>query len=90
MVTFALIILFGCTAYVLIKLWIKAVNWIFGYTPKGKNPYIDAHKRKFKNDRDYEEYLKWLNTDQRRDIPFEKVKTKRDAEFEKAFKDTIK
>jgi len=90
MVTLGLIILFGCTGYVLIKLWIKAVNWIFGHKPKGKNPYIDAHRRKFKNDKDYNDYIEWLNYEKRRDIPFEKVKTNRDAEFEKSFKDTIK
>ena len=72
-------------AYLLIKYWIKFVNWLIP-TPKQKqqkvefNPYIEQHRMKMKNDKWYEEYLEWLDKNGG-DIPFEKWKTEEEKKF---------
>ena len=53
------------------------IGWlIFG---KPENPYIKTHKRKWKNNSDYKEYLRWLHK-QGGDVPLNKANFKEDVE----------
>lgn len=54
------------------------VGWlIFG---DRENPYIKTHKRKWKNEVHYQEYLKWLDK-KGGDMPLKEVKFKEDVEI---------
>lgn len=44
------------------------------------NPYIKAHRSKWKNDRNYFAYLRWLSK-KGGDIPIEQIKTKEEIEL---------
>ena len=55
------------------------VGWlIFG--KKTTNPYIKTHKRKWQNELDYREYIKWLDR-QGGDLPLKEVQFKDDVEI---------
>lgn len=57
----------------LILFWICFSFWYQKREKKKKsleNPYIDFHKRKIKNDTDYEKYLKWCEKELK--IPMDK------------------
>ena len=47
---------------------------------KEKNPYIRAHKKKWKNEKYYDRYIKWLNR-KGGDLPIKEVKTKEEKEL---------
>lgn len=47
---------------------------------KEKNPYINAHKKKWKNEKYYDRYLKWLDS-KGGDLPIKEVKTKEEKEL---------
>lgn len=47
---------------------------------KEKNPYIKAHKKKWKNEKYYDRYLKWLDKSGG-DLPIKEVKTKEEKEL---------
>lgn len=47
---------------------------------KKENPYIKTHKRKWKNERDYQEYLRWLDK-KGGDSPLNEVKFVNDLEI---------
>ena len=49
------------------------------------NPYIDYHKSKMKNDKDYDEYLKWLDKNGN-GVPVEKQLTPEDKKAENKIK----
>jgi len=51
---------------------------VFGRKPK--NPYIDSHKQKWKNESDYKEYLKWLS-DNGGDVPFPELKLNHEVNY---------
>ena len=54
------------------------VGWlIFG---DRENPYIKTHKRKWENDKNYKEYLRWLDK-QGGDNPLNKADFKEDIEI---------
>ena len=49
--------------FALCYLWVKVVFSVFAYinTRRNSNPYINAERVKMKNDKDYENYLKWMD-----------------------------
>ena len=47
---------------------------------KEKNPYIRAHTKKWKNERYYDKYIKWLDR-KGGDAPIKEVKSKEDKEL---------
>lgn len=49
--------------------------------PKKKNPYIEFHKLKENNDKNYDAYLEWLQI-KGEGVPIEKVQTKEDKKAE--------
>lgn len=55
------------------------VGWLF-FGNKTENPYIKTHKRKWKNERDYQEYLRWLDK-KGGDSPLNEVKFVNDLEI---------
>jgi len=74
---------------VVIALFIFLVGfWIFGKSQRQEqfNPYIKAHKKKWKMQKRYQEYLKWLDK-KGGDVPFDEIKYKPEAE---AFKEIEK
>lgn len=84
-----MIILAIPATYYLCKWWVKGVFWVFGNPLKRqRNLYINAHRVKIDNDRQYDEYLKWLNK-KGEGVPIPKVMTKEDAEAEKQIKRLI-
>lgn len=55
---------------------------IIGYaifSNKHVNPYIKIHRRKWQNEKDYEDYIKWLDK-QGGDLPLKEVKMNDDIE----------
>lgn len=68
--------------------WVRAVGSLFDWLEKKKsgtdvnNPYIRTHLSKIKNDKKYQEYLKWLDQNGG-DMPVEKLRTREEFEFEK-------
>jgi amino acid permease len=52
------------------------------------NPYIELHKLKFENDKNYNEYLKWLHK-KKGDIPFNKIERIEDVKYKKAIDDIL-
>ena len=61
--------------------------FVFGFVFVGwlifcdrENPYIKAHKRKWENDKNYKEYLRWLDK-QGGDNPLNKADFKEDIEI---------
>ena len=58
--------------------------WIFGKRQRTEqfNPYIKAHLRKWKYEKWYQEYLKWLDK-KGGDIPLPEIKTPEDVKAEK-------
>lgn len=44
-----------------------------------RNPYIRAHKKKWRTQKDYEDYIDWLNKNGG-DLPIKEVKFKEDME----------
>lgn len=65
------------------------VFYIGFYFFRKRNPYISAHKRKWQNEKDYEEYLKWLDRN-KGDNPLKKVDTEEDAELLKEVEQILK
>ena len=45
------------------------------------NPYIELHKLKFENDKNYNEYLNWLHK-KKGDIPFKKIERIEDVNYQ--------
>lgn len=77
----------------LIYSWVKVMNLIFNplisrlekknaRRLKNDNPYVIAHKLKFKNDAMYDEYIQWLD-ENGGDLPFDKMKTQEELKVEK-------
>lgn len=54
-------------------------GWLL-FGDKTENPYIKTHKRKWKNELHYQEYLKWLDK-RGGDLPLMEVKFKEDVEI---------
>lgn len=82
-----LVIIGIVVAVTLSYLWVKIVNWLIP-NPKKEvidNPYIKAQLIKDKNDRDYEEYIQWMEKNSS-GVPFKKVMTKEELEAEKKIK----
>lgn len=53
------------------------IGWlIFG---KRENPYIRKHKSKWRNDKEYQEYLKWLSS-KGGDVPLNKTHLREEEE----------
>lgn len=50
-----------------------------------QNPYIKAQLIKDKNDRDYEEYIQWMEKNSS-GVPFQKIISREDFEAEKKIK----
>ena len=76
----------------LIYSWVKLVNSIFIYFVKKSknkqskvssipNPYIETHLLRRRNDKDYEDYLNWLDKTGG-DLPVKKVLTREEWEFQ--------
>lgn len=86
-----LVIIGIVVAVTLSYLWVKFVMWMFSFLlPKEnksviENPYIKAQLIKDKNDRDYEEYLKWMEKHSS-GVPFQKIMSREDFEAEKKIK----
>lgn len=55
------------------------IGWLF-FGDKDSNPYIKTHKRKWRNEKDYRSYLKWLDK-QGGDAPLKEVKFMEDVEI---------
>ncbi|MDI9256323.1 hypothetical protein [Flavobacterium sedimenticola] len=84
-IVYTALILIGIAASVL---WCKAVFWFFGKLEKRinkkkiaeqNNPYIQAHKAKMLNDKNYEEYLDWMAKNAH-GVPVPKMMTREDWE----------
>lgn len=45
-----------------------------------KNPYISTHKKKWQNEKDYEQYIKWLDNNGG-DLPLPKIKFRGDIDL---------
>lgn len=62
-------------------LWVKFVFSIFGLINKKRvpvlNPYIEAQKLIIENDKNYEDYLNWMDK-KGSGVPLEKIMTKED------------
>lgn len=56
---------------------------------KENNPYIEAHKLKVQNDKNYEEYIDWLDKNGG-GVPFAKVETKEDKEASQTIKNLFR
>ncbi|MGC6401829.1 MAG: hypothetical protein ACON4A_00100 [Flavobacteriaceae bacterium] len=73
--------------YVLCRLWIKFVNWIFNVPnskvdePDLENPYILHHIIREMNHDNYDKYLEWMDKNNK-SLPIKKVLTKEEWEFE--------
>lgn len=52
------------------------------------NPYIDIHKKKWQNEKDYEDYIDWLDK-QGGDLPLKEVKMNDDLEVLKEISKNI-
>jgi hypothetical protein len=80
--------------------WVKFVYWIFSkleskHQPaqpiekeKG-NPYIAYQLFKEKNDKDYQEYLEWMNSREDAGVPIKKLQAREDREAEEKIKKLI-
>lgn len=58
------------------------IVFIIGYSifeNRRVNPYIKTHKRKWQNERDYENYIKWLDK-KGGDLPLKEIKMNGDIE----------
>lgn len=58
------------------------IVFIIGYSlfaNRHINPYIKTHKRKWQNEKDYDEYIKWLDKSGG-DIPLKEVRMQDDIE----------
>lgn len=77
-------------AVTLSYLWVKLVYWAIPNPKKNQigNPYIKAQILKDKNDRDYEEYLKWMEKNSS-GVPFQKIMSREDFEAEKKIKNLL-
>lgn len=64
--------------------FMKLVRWLFGKQkkPVHTNPYIRAHKLRNENDQLYEDYLSWMDKNNK-GLPIDKKKTKEELDFEK-------
>lgn len=51
--------------------WIKLIWFLFPNKPKQTNPYINAHKTIIENDKNYNDYLDWLEN--KSGVPIEKI-----------------
>lgn len=62
---------------VICYLWVKFVFAVYRYvvSRRNSNPYINAERIKMKNDKDYEDYLKWM-AKHGQNAPIEKLKTR--------------
>lgn len=69
--------------------WVKAVGAFFNWIQPKKNPYVEVHKAKIKNDIAYQDYLNWLDRNGG-DMPFDKWKTKEEMDFERKLNQTQK
>lgn len=60
------------------------VFWLFGKPQRREqfNPYIKEHRLKWKAEKQYREYLKWLDS-KGGDVPIAEVKHKADVKAEK-------
>ena len=72
---------------ILIYGWVWLVNRLLNPLIKksegedtSQNPYIQAHLQRRRNDKDYEQYLQWLDTNGG-DLPIDKILTKEEWEF---------
>ena len=58
------------------------IVFIIGYSlfaNRHVNPYIKTHKLKWQNERDYDEYIKWLDKN-KGDLPLKEVRMQDDIE----------
>jgi len=73
LITAILIIVGAVVSY----FWVKLVFAIYNYvvSRRNSNPYINAERIKAKNDKDYEDYLKWMSK-HGKSVPISKLKTR--------------
>jgi len=65
----------------MIVLFVFLIVVLIGYNlTKEKNPYINAHKKKWLNEKNYDNYIKWLDKSGG-DIPIKEVKSKEEKEL---------
>lgn len=82
---YALILIFG---FIACWLWVKFVFYVFKSKPKKeivKNPYVEAQKFKEANDRNYEDYMEWMQK-YGSGVPFEKLETLEDQKANEKIK----
>lgn len=60
----------------------------FVFRNRNTNPYIKNHKAKWQNEKNYQEYLKWLNKTNP-DIPFPEIKINHEIEISKQLDRTV-
>lgn len=67
----------------------KFLLFVISYSERNskpsKNPYIEYHELKNKNDDDYQDYLEWLKKEGR-GVPVEKMKSPEDVRAENKIK----
>lgn len=67
----------------MIEIVVFLIVFFIGYLIFGKkkenNPYIITHLKKWQNEKQYDEYIKWLDKN-KGDIPLSEVKFKEDLE----------
>lgn len=74
---FILLIICFCVGYFILS--------IFGFFLKKPNPYISYHKKRILNDKNYEEYLKWLDKENG-SLPVSKLLTREEIIFKQKMK----
>lgn len=64
-------------------IFVFLIVFVIGYFIFGKrkqNPYIKTHQKKWQNEKQYDEYIVWLDS-QGGDLPLKEVKFKEDIEI---------
>lgn len=84
-----MVLVYIAVATLCIWLFAKVSLWLLGRAEKkidaSKNPYIQYHKLKDRNDAHYEAYLEWLEKNGS-GAPVEKMKSPEDARAENKIK----
>ena len=79
-ITLGVLYVIGLVFLRLLKLIGRLVGFKGNNSSTEANPYIKAHRSKFKNDADYEQYLQWLSK-KGGDIPIEKKMSDEERKF---------
>lgn len=76
---FVLLCIFFCIGFTVRGVW-KAIIKV---SEKPVNPYIHAHRMQLRNNKDYDEYLKWCEDNVGDGMPYEKVLTDEEKRMRK-------